>query len=659
MNNSFFVKQAWENLRKNKESYVPYIISCIGCIFIYFLFVTFINNPGMTSIPASETLKVLFQVGKMVSVIFVVIFIFYTNSFLMKRRTKEIGLYGILGMEKKHIAKLLFFETLFIAVISIGIGMISGAIFGKLLFMVLLKIIHLEGGSYQIGVSSILDTSIFFGIIFLVTLLWNFIIVKVSNPIELLRSEESGEKEPKGSIIITVIGILALAIGYYIASTAKALSAIPLFFVAVIAVIIGTYCLFTSGSITLLKMLKKNKKFYYQSKNFISVSNLIYRMKKNAVGLANICLLGTMILITVGCTVVIYISNGNALRASYPRDIRLDYGSGIVQTDVEEEVESLAKEHQVTLTDVQSIQMADLIMRIEDGNFLISENGIGIEDNYAMVLLTDLKSYEKITGETESLQENQVMVTGTYDSPTLNYMGKEYEVTKKIDEIPGIYKKSDAKQNELFHSYAFIFANEEIAKENARSSEDAGISPMYHNVYLADTKGTKEDQMAFAKALDQQVPSLFKDSRLGGYLNSIILREADWYSLYGGILFLGIFLGLLFTCACILIIYFKQISEGYEDKENFKVLAQVGMDQRDIKKTIKKQIQLVFVLPIAGALLHTLAAQPILQRLLTYIGVSYNKTTLIAWAVVALTFILLYGLVYQWTSKIYEKIIKR
>jgi putative ABC transport system permease protein len=677
MNNQiFYAKLAVTNLRKNKETYIPYMIACIGCIFIYFLFISLINNPGMTNIPNSDSLKVLFGIGKNVSMIFVSVFIFYANSFLMKRRTKEIALYGILGLEKRHIAKIMFFETLLVAMISLIAGVLISSLLGKLFFLLLLKFIKLQGeASYQITGFAIMDTFRLFGIIFLVTFLWNYINVKMSNSITLLKSEESGEKEPKASIFITIAGFLCLGIGYYLAINTKSItSSVFMFFIAVVFVVAGVYALFTSGSIAFLKALKKRKTFYYQPKYFISISNMMYRMKKNAVGLASISLLSTMIVITIGSTVVLYSERNEMLRAQNPYDIGIEVPKG--STTGEELIKmssDTAKKHSLKVTKSGTADIGrGMSICTSEGVFISTEEAL----KEGEVLLTagekitsmyflSLEEYNRLANQQITLEDQEVLIQArkTYDMDKIQLFDKEYQIKSKIDSIPFLTEITSM-EPDLFGGQflTIVFANEELVEENIRNisgnttseAEQDTIGDTYSTIMGVNISGNTQEQISYS----QELESLLSKETSGGFMFSSYARGIEsWNQLYGGILYLGVFLGLLFICAFVLIIYFKQVSEGYEDRGRFNILEKVGMDKREVKKTIYSQIKLVFILPIAFALLNVAMAQPILQKLLVLFGVTNKLHISLGMGIISLIFLLLYIIVYLFTARIYNRIV--
>lgn len=371
MSKAFYPKMALSNINKNRQTYFPYIITCILTIMMYFMMGSILHNENVRNMNHGDMVIVLLNIGMWVTMIFAVVFLFYTNSFLIKRRQKEIGLYNILGMEKRHIAKMMFYETLFTAVVSIGIGMLMGMLFGKLMFLLLIKLIgSSEIPAFQIPSEAVVNTLVTMALVFFAILLYNLARIHLTKPIELIHGGQIGEKEPKTKILLTIIGVLTMGAGYTFALTAKTpFQAMNNFLVAVILVIVGTYCLFTAGSIAFIKLLRKNKKFYYQTKHFTSVSGMLYRMKQNAVGLANICILSTMVLISVSTTVSMYLGMEDTLNTACPNEINLSasfYGekdTDMVENVVDEMAKNMVQPHLITQVFLLLHYFAMLVVR--------------------------------------------------------------------------------------------------------------------------------------------------------------------------------------------------------------------------------------------------------------------------------------------------------
>ncbi|HEY5557840.1 FtsX-like permease family protein [Acetobacterium sp.] len=662
MNRLFYPKLAFLNLRKNANTYIPYILTCIGSIVTFYIMISIYGNKGLDTMPGSENLKIILFLGTIFIGIFSVIFLFYTNSFLIKRRKKELGLYSILGLEKKHIARVLFYETLFSSTISLVLGLLGGILIGKLLFLLLLRMIHFQIPlAFSVDVFGLIVTAIVFLIVFLLTLLTNFLQVKLANPIDLLKGGEQGEKEPKASWIVTIIGLISLGVGYTIALMVESpVEAIFLFFVAVLFVIIGTYALFTSGSIALLKLLKRNKKYYYQSRNFISVSGMIYRMKQNAVGLASICILCTMVLVTISTTVSLYIGQESMMRDLYPLDV------GIIGTA--SEVDPLATQSLIATEKTKAnVEVTDVLVfnfnqirTIRDGNLFLPDN-LNESNSDAMnyeamseLWVIPLDDYNRITQSDKTLTENEVMifsVSENYGENSMMFGNNQFSVKEELESIPMDQKKGLT----IGNKYYLIVKDEQTMTTMLQSLNGNEQSNALQAATLFNLKGTEDAKMLFSENLEgslaQTNPNISMDN--------LYLSMSEWYILFGGFLFLGVFLGSLFIMATVLIIYFKQISEGYEDCERFEIMQKVGMDKKEVKKTIGKQILMVFFLPLAVAFIHVGFALPVMIKMLAVFRLTETSLIILCTGVTALVFAVFYALVFMLTAKSYYKLVKQ
>ena len=660
MNKFFYPKLALVNLKKNGNTYIPYILTCIGSIIAFYTMVSIHSNKGLDQMPGSINLKTILFLGIIVIGIFAVIFLFYTNSFLIKRRKKELGLYSILGLEKKHIARVLFYETIFVTVISLTLGLIGGILIGKLLFLLLLNIVHFKSPlSFHIDYWGLLITAGVFLAIFGLTLLTNFLQVKLSNPIDLLKGGQHGEKEPKSSWIITLIGIISLGTGYGIAlSVETPLEALLLFFVAVVFVIIGTYALFISGSITLLKQLKKNKKFYYQSRNFISVSGMIYRMKQNAVGLANICILSTMVLVTLSTTVSLYIGQEGMRRDFYPLDVSIvgeaantDFAA--IKTIVESEKDKL----KVRSNDEISFDLAHFRAFQEGGHFL--KDMVEDESTDAMyyerisnITLIPLDDYNRLTGANKSLAGNEMLIFSVgdnYGEATIVFGDDQYLITEQLEAIPMDFKKTQ----DMGHTYYLIVKDDAVMEAIYQTMKNDDDPQTTLHALMFNLEGDEDTLNAFSANLRAAVLQSNPDINIQNLFEAL----TELYFFFGGFLFLGVFLGSLFMMATVLIIYFKQISEGYEDSERFEIMQKVGMDKTEVKKTIGKQILMVFFLPLAGAIIHVAFAFPVITKMLAAFRLTNITLIFLCTLVGVVVYALVYTGVYLLTARSYYKMI--
>ncbi len=650
MNKLFYPKIAGINLKKNKSTYIPYMLACIGSIMTFFIICSIAWNKGIDTMVGADSLKMMLNFGIVVIGLFSLIFLFYTNSFLIKRRKKELGLYSILGLEKKHIAWILFFETLYIAVISLAIGISGGLLVGKLIFLLLLKMLKLTVAiNIGFSVSALITTSIVFSSIFLLTFISNFIHVQIANPIALLRGGKEGEKEPKTSWLLTILGILSLGSGYVIALRVESpLEALALFFVAVILVIIGTYALFSAGSIALLKGLKKNKKFFYQSKNFVAVSGMIYRMKQNAVGLANICILSTMVLVTISTTVALYIGQEEALKQQYFFDTRItNYDNQISNQEIDQLIEEQASQNNVGITDKKAYNYYYLWGQMNAESITVTSEMQENNTNMVILTLISLDDYNQFDEKTESLMDNEVMIYSTGEDYLKDHIAineTEYQVKKSLKDISITDKKDEMEDTQIY----IIVKDPETAQLLANSFELERYAVMFN---ISGEDAAKYD---FGIGMNDDARKISEDL----YIWSIELMKADWYAVFGGFLFIGLFLGCLFMMATALIIYFKQISEGYDDHDRFEILQKVGMDKREVKKTIHKQIIMVFFLPLFGAVLNVGFAFHMITKMLAIFSLTDVNLILLCTVGTVILFAIYYGVVYALTARSYYKLVE-
>lgn len=659
----FYPRLAAINLKKNSKTYLPYILTCIGTIIMYYIMFSLSRSEGLKEMSGGTDLKFVLTLGTYVVAIFAVIFLFYTNSFLMKRRKKEFGLYNILGMEKRHIFRIMLWETIFITLISFAAGILGGILLSKLMFLILLRILNFKVTmGFEICVPGILASLLLFGAIFLLILLNNIRQIHFSKPVELIRGGQTGEREPKTKWLLTLIGILTLGGGYYIALTTKRpLEAMTLFFAAVVLVIIGTYCLFTAGSIAFLKLLRNNKSYYYKTKHFASVSGMIYRMKQNAVGLANICILSTMVLVMISSTISLYAGMENILRTRYPRNIIInssDYSDEYRQ-GIKDTVNRALDKNKLTAKNIIDYRCVELTAE-KKGNALcakdISDSTAATAD-FHVVCMIPLEDYNHMTNQSVTLKDNEALVYSRSDQikeDTMIFMDKAFTVKKAGGEWETIDSLSSS---DIVGNIYVVVKNMDILKELA-SKADA----MMKN----DKKGIRYYYYGFdLTADDKQVVNVYneinnelKKNYSKSYAEAAAASRKSFYSIYGGLFFLGIFLGLLFMMAMILIIYYKQITEGYEDKERFLIMQQVGMSRSEVKKTIHSQVLNVFFLPLIMAAIHIAFAFPFITKILAILNLTNVTLFALCTAGAILIFTLLYAMIYALTAKEYYKIVQ-
>lgn len=665
MNKFFYPKLAATNLKKNNKTYVPYIITCICTVMMFYMMYTLSVNDGLDKMKGGDSLKILLNLGNYVIGIFAVIFLTYTNSFLIKRRKKEFGLFNILGMEKRHLSIIMFYETIYVSVISLIIGILGGIALSKIMFLILLKILDFQVQmGFFISINGIITSLLLFGGIFFFTLLNNMRQIHLANPIELLKGGNLGEKEPKTKWLLVLIGILALGGGYYISlTTENPMKALYLFFVAVILVIIGTYCLFTAGSIALLKLLRKNKSYYYKTKHFISVSGMIYRMKQNAVGLANICILSTMVLVMLSTTVSLYVGMEDIIAERYPRQIMITTKESSKESDtiLSNRIEEVLKKNDVTPMNSINYLYFNVLATLEGTKFNANQEEIGQNfggDSFSYVTFISLEDYNRVIGENNSLENNEVLMytSGRYSSEIFAILDKIFQIKEKADK-----KIIDlAGSNVYFNNYYVVVKDYGVLEELVAAFNEINITneDNYYNqtissYYGFDTEANKEDVLKIYEELKNNSDKLPTST----YVESSVDSKESFLALYGGLFFLGIFLGALFMMATILIIYYKQISEGYDDKERFQIMQKVGLSKEEVKKTIHSQVLTVFFLPLITAVIHIVFAFPVITRLLAMLNLTNVTLFGIFTGITILIFAIVYGIVYSITAREYYKIV--
>ena len=661
MKMSFYPKLAAGNMKKNARTYVPYMLTCIITVAMYYIVKSLSQNPGVKEMIGGGYLSELMFIGSHVVALFAVIFLFYTNSFLVKRRKKEFGVFNILGMEKRHLAWVLGWETAYLALGSLVLGLLLGIIMDKAMSLLVGKII---GGGVPLGffVSArvIGQTVQIFAVIFLLICINAIRQVHVADPIALLQAGNAGEKEPSTRWLLALAGLVSVGGGYYIAVTVSdPLASLLLFFVAVVLVIIGTYLLFTAGSIALLKILRKNRKYYYRTRHFVSVSGMIYRMKQNAVGLANICVLSTMVLVMVSTTTSLMIGMEDVVRERYPADIMVYFKEDAPQGNQAyiEAIRALQRERGLAVKN----EMAYLYLGLSASHEYKYEESheIGVTsalDSMDELFLITLDDYNAVMKERKTLEEGEVMVYSnrtSYDLPVFKLLGREYRVAEKLDSFVGNGQYSANMSNTIYivvpdrEALLEIYdAQRELLGENAR-----GI----RQVYGFDMDADEEEQNAFYNDL----LDCMAQNGISAVTEARAEAKSSFISLYGGLFFIGVFLGVLFVMATVLIIYYKQISEGYDDRERFSIMQKVGMSRDEVKSAIHSQVVTVFFLPLIVAGIHVTAAFPLISKLLVLMQLTNTKLFIACTGACFLVFAVMYVFVYNLTARTYYRIVSR
>jgi len=652
---NLYLKLATTNIKKGKDINLPYIIAITIIVATYYLVVAMLHNKGLKDIPNSGALVRCFEMADNIIGIIAVIFMVYINSFLIKKRLKEFGLYNILGLEKKHVIYVMIIENVIIFGLALLCGMFIGTVFGKLIFMILLKVCHTSVQSrFILSMISYTQTLVLFGATFAACTVLNMITILRNKTIDLLHGDKYGEKKMKGMTFFTIIGIVLMAVAYYMANTTQNyVQAIQIFFPTVFMVIIATYLLFMTGSIVLLNILKKNKKFYYKTNNFISTSSLIYRMKQNAVGLANICILSTMVIVTAAGCVSLYCGQETIIKQMNPFDLTIFKQSDSITENI---IRETAKNHNVTISDYVKFNSIDggFVMdgssaeKLDEADF----STMDIDSVYDFVAMS-AEEYNQVCSTNIQLESGHVVLVSLNDmSMYANGMNAEGNMYP-VDSILTDSQLLNCKNSKVDHTIYIIFANEEEAV--------AFTNMIYYNKYddgntitstqYINYEGEKNDRLLFA----QEIAGMSSQKSL---FASIDTYRVEAYGTYGGILFIGIFFIIIFITITILIIYFKQITEGFDDRERFVILQKVGMDGKMVKQAINRQIIIVFFMPLVMALIHLVAASNIIQSMMTafyMVDLSLILKCIIATSAI---FAVIYVIVYKLTARTYYKIVK-
>lgn len=653
----FYMKLAVTNLRKNKKAYLPYLLTCIFTILMFYVLNAIAKNDGIVEMRGAETMRSVMGVAIIITGIFVTIFLLYTNSILIKQRKKELGLYHVLGLDKRNLAHVLAWESVFTAAVSIAAGILGGIVLGKLMFLALLKMIQFPVTlAFAIEEHAIVESAALFACIFLVSFLWNVWQVGRTNPIELLHGSQEGEREPKTKILSTIIGILTLGGGYYIAQiTDNPLSAVSNVFVAVILVIVGTYAIFMAGSIALLKGLKKWKSYYYQTKHFTNVAGMLYRMKQNAVGLANICIMSCAVLSLISVTLSLYLGAEDILQTRYPKDY-----VGYVYQAEDERVEMAnqiiteeARRAGVQITNRISCHVGTFTTLL-DGNRLLGEvddSAPNLEYIYGVYMIP-LADYNAAEGKSVSLEKDEILLympDGSFSEETLWIGEREWNVKEELMTFT-LEKMSDGMGLKML--WLVMDSKETIAELSMQYGALAQDGFFYKDMF--DLAGEEAERVGTWQSINQR---LFAEvGNVSSYWQEE--RRESYYISNGGYLFIGVFVGALFLVGMVLIIYYKQISEGYDDRERFQIMKKVGMSRREIKSTINSQVLTLFFLPLGMAILHIAFAFHIFSQVLRAFALSNVMLEFYCTAGTVAVFIVFYIVVFFLTSREYYRIVR-
>ena len=656
-------KLAISNLIKNRKLYYPFALAVLLAVTISYLFYSLTFNPKMVEMRGGSSIQFTLQLGLIVVTLASAIIVLYANSFVMKNRSKELGIYGMLGLEKRHLISMTFKELLIFGLVTVTAGIGIGALFDNLIFALLLKLSKMKVelvATFQWSV--VLSILLVFGFIFLVIVFLNAIRIIRMDALQLSREKAKGEKKGRFLVFQTILGLLSLGSGYYLAqSVTNALLAISTFFLAVILVILGTYLLFNAGITVFLKMLKKNKKYYYKPNNLISVSNLIFRMKKNAVGLATIAILSTMVLVTMSAATSIYNGSENIKKLLYPHDMSIS-GQNVEVEDLDKLLTQYASEKNLTISNKDVLSYASFGLSSQDGTKLtIFEKGQNNVMPKTVFLVFDQKDYEKMTGQKLNLTNNEVGLFAKNDGlkgqKAFSLNNQNYTIKEAIQQ--------DFLRDHVANQYVLLISDYNyLVVSNLQDFLDKyQDSAIYTQLYGGmDVTASKEEQLKLSDDFDAYVNNFSHNlkNENGMVYGANIASEStvEMNALFGGVLFIGIFLSIIFMVGTVLVIYYKQISEGYEDRERFVILQKVGLDQKQIKQTINKQVLTVFFLPLAFAFLHLAFAYHMLSLILKVVGVVDSAMMLSVTLSICGIFALVYVLIFMITSRSYRRIVQ-
>lgn len=672
MRAGLYPKLAWEGIRKNKRLYLPFIFTCVGVIAMYYIVAFLSTSSIVADMPGGGTIQGTLGLGSSVLAVFSVIFLFYTNSFLIRRRKKEFGLYNILGMGKRNIAAILLWETVITAVLSLAVGLAVGIGLSKLVELVLFNVMGAEVQlAFSVSVAAILRTLVIFGGIFLLLLLNAIRQIHVSDPITLMRSENLGEKPPRANWVMAVLGAALLAAAYYVAATLKdPVTAIMLFFVAVIMVIIATYMLFVAGSVTFCRLLQKNKRYYYKPNHFVSVSSMVYRMKRNGAGLASICILVTMVLVMLSASACLYFGAEDSLMSRYPREINIDVNLYEPEDMGDEQLSVLRggigdilEKNGIQPTNISDYRFAVISGKLTEDIFEpdVTKAMASLNGDLKQISIISLADYNGMTERNVQLAPDEILMhtvreTYEYDTLTING-GTTFRVKETLDEFPG---SGDMMANVIPPMFLVVPNLAETFRELNGLIDFTGdrMLALSWN-YAFDTGVSTETQIVVRDQIKNYLDEYDgEDDKL--WLQACSSRErerAGFYGTFVGILFLAILLSIVFLFATVLIIYYKQISEGYEDQSRFEIMRKVGMTKRDIRKSIHSQMLTVFLLPLIAAVVHLVFAFPMIRMILMLFNMTNITLFVITTGISIAVFAVIYTIIYKITSNAYYGIV--
>ncbi len=666
-----YPKLAVNGIKKNRRTYLPYILTCSGMIMMYYIVSFLTLSSFVGEMKGGDYMQLILYFGCGVMVVFSAIFLFYTNSFLIRRRKTEFGLYNILGMDKRNISRILFWETLIIYAVSMAAGISCGILFSKLAELALTRML---GGTasyvFNVELKSIVHALVYYAVIFLLIMINSLRQIHLANPIELMHSESSGEKPPKANYFLAIIGAVLLGIAYYMAVVIKQpVSAIFVFFISVIMVIAATYLLFIAGSVAVCRALQKNKGYYYKTNHFISVSRMAYRMKRNGAGLASICILSTMVLVTLSSTICLYIGEEDMLRQRYPRNIVIDtYTTDEKLTSLTHgAVEKVLDEYGETPENVLQYSYLDISGGFEEDNVILDPDRIdelsnSLDPDIRQLFIVTVDDYNRLMNKNETLSDGEVIVYPTkgdygYDTITLDEYGT-FTVKARAED----FVDNGVDSMQMVPSLFIFVKDEAVVKElyELQLGIYGSAHSYMHDYYGFDLSCDEDRQTDIGNALFDEISKIkeeYPDDWTGVSIDCAAKDRTEFYAMYGGLFFLGILLGAVFIAAAVLIMYYKQVSEGFEDKSRYEILSKVGMTKKEIRQSINSQVLTVFFAPLIASGVHMAFAFGIIARMLSLFGLTDAGLFAIVTLCCFGAFGAMYTAVYFITSRSYFRIV--
>ena len=671
-----YPRLALAGIRKNKRLYIPYLLTCTGMAMMYYIIIFLQHNEMLDGMRGGTTASTILALGGWVVAIFACIFLFYTHSFLLRRRKKEFGLYNILGMGRRHLVRIEIWETIFVAIGTTAAGLLCGIAFSKLAELGLMNLMH---GSisyvFSISAPAIMATLLIFGVIHLLLLLRAAVAVGRTSAIQLLQSEAAGEKPPRANWFLGLLGVILLGVAYYMAVTIKEpLMALALFFVAVVLVILATYLIMISGSVLLCRQLQKNTAYYYNPRHFVSVSSMAYRMKRNGAGLASVCILATMVLVMISSTTCLYVGQEDAVNARYPRDMDVAvYGRSDHPLD-EAEAEQLRQGVESTVFNFggQTSNVATYceisVSGLPDGGDLrLGNAGASAADSTRVTQLhfLPLEDYNAATGQSLTLNDGQVYVAALrtdfpYDTLTVDGEWTFRVMDRDIPPLSGPFTADITPTLMVVMPHFTQFVQE--LEDGLSEKYGWYLTATWHYAFDTDLPENQQGNIDgttpnLEDALNGYLASVSSDWGVGVSVESKAANRADFYGMYGGLFFLGIMLSIVFIFAAVAILYYKQLSEGYEDQSRFDIMQKVGMTKQDIRRSINSQLLTVFYLPLVLAGVHLCFAFPFIHKLLILFNLDNRGLLIGTTAVSFAVFAVLYAIVYKLTGNTYYRIV--